>query len=65
MNIGGPEEFAQIDRRAARQGRGIRQGARHQAAAVKPAGYGLLTSVCTLIAICHWPLRFTQTRAAR
>jgi len=27
--------------------------------------YGVWMSVCTLIVISHWPLRRTQTRAAR
>ena len=67
----GPGRVRQIDRRAARGRGGIRQGAGYHGARQTSrldgpsAGSAYLITVCTLMAICHWPLRFTQTRAAR
>jgi tripartite-type tricarboxylate transporter receptor subunit TctC len=67
MNIGGPEEFAKSvnEQRAEVAAFAAELGIKPLGRAIKTATYGLLTSVCTLIAICHWPLRLTQTRVAR
>ena len=65
LNIGGPEEFAKsIDEQRARSRPSPRISASSRCRQLKIPHQGVLTSVCTLMTICHWPLRFTQTRAA-